>query len=199
MTCRVGMFFTPRADFSSTSWRPGAVVAVSSLPPMSLAVGPSSKLPWTVGDTSTPLPYLPGSWNTVRLTWPPAVWSSRQYSPRRGVMCSLSSQTQLWISSANTPAALTTARAAKSPWLVWTIQPSPARSRPVTWVSKENSTPFLAALSARPKVSSKGHTMPEVLASRAPCTSSERLGSKARACSPVSSSMSGTPVATPRS
>ena len=76
---------------------------------------------------------------------------------------------------ANTPAALTTARASTSPLLVWTTQPPSRRSRPVTWVSKENSTPFLAADSAIPKVSSKGHTMPEVLASRAPATSSDRL------------------------
>ena len=56
----------------------------------------------------------------------------------------------------------------------------------------------MAADSARPRVSSKGHTMPEVRASSAPATSSERFGSKARAWSPVSSSMSVTPFFTPR-
>ena len=52
---------------------PAAVVAVSSLSSMSVAVGPTSRLPCTVGVTSTPLPYLPGSWNTVCLTCPPAL------------------------------------------------------------------------------------------------------------------------------
>ena len=49
-----------------------AGVAVASLSSTSMAVGPTSRLPCTVGVTSTPLPYLPGSWNTVCRTSCPA-------------------------------------------------------------------------------------------------------------------------------
>ena len=91
----MGTFFTLRAAFSVRSAMPAAVVAVSSRSGSSTAVGPTSRFPWMVGDTSTPLPYLPGSWKMVRLTWPPAVLSSRQYSPFLGVMDSFSSHAQL--------------------------------------------------------------------------------------------------------
>ena len=78
MVWRSGMSLTARPDFSRTSSRPAAVVAVASLSSTSMAVGPTSRLPCTVGVTSTPLPYLPGSWNTVCRTCCPAVWSSRK-------------------------------------------------------------------------------------------------------------------------
>ena len=78
MVWRRGTFFTAMPHLSRTSSNPAWVVAVPSLLSMSMAVGPTMMLPWTVGATSTPLPYLPGSWKMVLLTWPWAEWSSRK-------------------------------------------------------------------------------------------------------------------------
>ena len=78
MTLRSGRFFTLRWALVCTSFSSSAVVAVASLSGRSVAVGPISRLPWTVGVTSTPLPILPGSWKMVRDTSPPASLSSRQ-------------------------------------------------------------------------------------------------------------------------
>ena len=72
-----GIFFTLTADFSSTCASSFAVVAVSSLSATSVAVGPSSRFPCTVGVTRTPLPYFPGSWKIVEATCPPASLSRR--------------------------------------------------------------------------------------------------------------------------
>ncbi len=78
MVCRSGRFLTASEHFARTSSRPPWVVAVASLSSMSMAVGPTMILPCTVGATSTPLPYLPGSWKMVLCTWPLAAWSSRK-------------------------------------------------------------------------------------------------------------------------
>ena len=102
-------------------------------------------------------------------------------------------------SPAYTPAAFTTVFARISPSPVVTAQQSPSRLRPVTLVSKRNSTPFLAALSPSPRVSSKGQTMPEVFASSAPQTSPVRFGSISRASSPVRRDSPSTPFSIPRS
>ena len=39
--------------------------------------GPTMRLPWTVGATSTPLPAALGHWKITRLTRPPSLLSSR--------------------------------------------------------------------------------------------------------------------------
>ena len=98
---------------SMTKRRPSSVVDTSVLENCSTALGPTSRLPCTVGATSTPLPTDDGAWNMVRENVDPHSVSYRQYSPLRGVMRSLRSLTRLLISSANTPAAFTTARATK--------------------------------------------------------------------------------------
>ena len=54
---------------------PAAVVAVSSLSSMSVAVGPTSRLPCTVGLTSTPLPAVVGTWKIVLENVEPSVGS----------------------------------------------------------------------------------------------------------------------------
>ena len=51
---------------SSTNRRPSALVDRSVLLACSTAFGPTSRLPCTVGVTSTPLPADDGAWNTVR-------------------------------------------------------------------------------------------------------------------------------------
>ena len=63
------------------------MVAVASLSSTSMAVGPTSRLPWTVGVTSTPLPYLPGSWKTVCRTMLPGRVVQQEVipAPRRDV------------------------------------------------------------------------------------------------------------------
>ncbi len=114
-------------------------------------------------------------------------------------MCSFFSHTWLWKISAYTPAAFITVRASTSPWEVVTCQPSAVLSIFCTSVPKRNSTPFFAADSARPKVSSNGQIIPEVSASRAAHTLSLRLDSRFRASSPVKMLRPGTPFATPRS
>ena len=69
------------AGFSRTSSRPAAVVAVASLSSTSMAVGPTSRLPCTVGVTNA-LAVLPGSWNTVCHTCrPPCGPSGSEISP----------------------------------------------------------------------------------------------------------------------
>ena len=86
MICRAGIFFTLRAAVSRTKSSPARVVAVNSLSSRSEAVGPSSRLPCTVGVTRMPLPSFDGIWKIVLETRPPAVLSHRQYSPARGVI-----------------------------------------------------------------------------------------------------------------
>ena len=66
--------------------KPSAVVAVASLSPWGTAFGPTSMLPCTVGETSTPLPAFVGAWNIVCANRPPISVSMRLYSPRRGVI-----------------------------------------------------------------------------------------------------------------
>ena len=79
---------------------PSAVVSTSSLSGISSAVGPTSKLPCTVGVTRIPFPILDGSWKTVEFTRLPQFLSIRRYSPLLGTIRILSSQIMLWISSA---------------------------------------------------------------------------------------------------
>ena len=67
---------TLRAASSRTVWRPRAVLEVSSGPEDS-AVGPTIRLPWTVGETRTPLPMGPGHWKITRLTRVPSLLSSK--------------------------------------------------------------------------------------------------------------------------
>ena len=78
ITWRNGMPFTlsdARLIRESSS---SATVAVCSLFSISVAVGPVSRFPCTVGLTKTPLPILVGSWKMVWLTRLPASLSSRQ-------------------------------------------------------------------------------------------------------------------------
>ena len=65
MVWRRGRSLTARPALARISARPAAVVAVASLSSMSMEVGPTSRLPWTVGVTNTPLPVGPGSWKMV--------------------------------------------------------------------------------------------------------------------------------------
>ena len=80
---RSGVLSAARCCRSS---RPSAVVAISSLSSSSTAVGPSIRLPCTVGVTRTPFPYFVGSWKIVCDTKFPTFLSSRQYSPFRGMI-----------------------------------------------------------------------------------------------------------------
>ena len=66
-----------RRLLSRTNLRPSAVVAVSSSSSISSADGPSSRLPWTVGETRTPLPILVGHWNMVIVNGSSAMRSMR--------------------------------------------------------------------------------------------------------------------------
>ena len=71
----------------STVDSPSMVVAVSLLFSISSAVGPSRRLPSTVGVTRIPFPISDGVLKMVCETSPPLVLSSNTYSPRLG--CSL--------------------------------------------------------------------------------------------------------------
>ena len=136
--------------------------------------------------TSTPLPYRPGSWKMVRVTWDPADLSSSRYSPRRGMISRWSEQAMPWIRPAASPAAFTTHRLVSAPRPVVTVQPSPRRSRASTGSRQRTSAPLARAFSARAAVSSKGQTIPPEEASRAPATAWVRWGSRARASSSIS-------------
>ena len=107
-----------------------------------------------------------------------------------------------WTPAASTPAALSTNRASKSPWFVWTSHEGPAspawsRSSPVTAVFKCSSAPFFTAVSARARQYSQGEQMAAEGACRAAATSSDRFGSRERATAPSSSFRPGTPLAWP--
>ena len=65
MTPRVPASGHVRRAASSTNASPSALVDTSSLLPCSTAFGPTSRLPCTVGVTSTPLPAREGAWKTV--------------------------------------------------------------------------------------------------------------------------------------
>ena len=90
------------------SERAAEVVETSVLSSISNALGPMSKLPSTVGVTSTPLPILDGHWNIVCFASVPTVLSQSIYSPFLGVMLIESSPISFAISSLKTPAAFTT-------------------------------------------------------------------------------------------
>ena len=157
-----------------------AVVPVSS-PSTGSELGPTMRLPWTVGATSTPLPLGPGHW---KITWPtrsPSLLSSRKYWPREGWMVKLAGAANSWTAWADTPAALITYRLRKSPRLVRTSQLSACRSRPVTAVSSRRSAPLRTAVSARARQYSQGEQMAAVGAQRAAATWADRLGSMALA------------------
>ena len=68
ITCLAGSALTLSPARFSTSCSPCPVVPSASGSSTSTAVGPASRFPWTVGVTSTPFPYLVGSWNRVWLT-----------------------------------------------------------------------------------------------------------------------------------
>ena len=61
ITWRMGRPFTVVPAFLMSSSIPSCVVLVPSFSSISIAVGPTSVLPWTVGVTSTPFPNLLGS------------------------------------------------------------------------------------------------------------------------------------------
>ena len=81
-SARCATLSPPRGAGPPPWWR------CSPCPPDPPQWGPTSRLPWTVGVTSTPLPMAEGSWKIVCRARPPSRRSSRQYSPRRGTMCS---------------------------------------------------------------------------------------------------------------
>ena len=62
---------------SATSFSASAVVSTAVPSSTSMAEGPSSRFPCTVGLTSTPLPILVGVWNMVMENTRGLVWSSR--------------------------------------------------------------------------------------------------------------------------
>ena len=157
-----------------------------------------------MGVTSTPLPILVGSMNTVCRTWPPAVVSRSSYSPRRGVIVSVSALTMLWIWSAYTPAAFMTTREKNVAPPAFTFQPgappsSVAGSTAVTRALKRKPTPFVAALSASAAVSANGSQMPAVGAHSAATAPSAMFGSIRTSSSRPTMRSSGTPFARPRS
>ena len=143
--------------------RPAYVVALSSLSPMSSAVGPTITVPSTVGETRMPLPIFEGTWNIVAANVPSSSLSSIRYSPRRASMLYFVALTRLFSSSEWMPAALTTAFASNARPSAQAMRHGGAASgfvrdwtlaMPTTFASKENSTPFAAAFSAVRKVSS---------------------------------------------
>ena len=95
MTWRRGTFLTDCALVAPKEPSPSAVVLIPSLLSTSSAVGPTKRLPCTVGVTRTPLPILLGNWKMVWLTWLPALLSSSMYWPRRAMICNLCSLTIL--------------------------------------------------------------------------------------------------------
>ena len=147
ITSRTGRFGTLRPAVDSTVSSPAAEVATLSLSSWSVAVGPSSRLPCTVGLTRMPLPMAEGSWKMVRSTILPSFLSSRQYSPRRGTVWYCLWHSWLCSVSPCTPAQLTTTRAAMSPREVCTVKWSPVRSMVSTAVSNWNRQPFFRAFS----------------------------------------------------
>ena len=86
ITWRIGTFLTLNAAVFARESSPSCVVLTASLFVTSTAVGPTKRLPCTVGVTSTPFPILDGSWKIVCDTCVPASLSSRQYSPLRAVI-----------------------------------------------------------------------------------------------------------------
>lgn len=85
---------------------------ISSIPSLEVvtyssdfALGPSKRLPSTVGVTNIPLLFLLGTWNRVFLQIPPATLSNKQYSPFKGFISYFSSFIRLFIKAPYKPAA----------------------------------------------------------------------------------------------
>ena len=155
MTSRVESDGTDLRAVLKTPFVPSAVVEQSSFSSMSTALGPTSRLPSTVGVTRTPLPIFEGHWNIVCFTLSPTALSMSIYSPLRGIMVIESSPMREATLSQKTPAALTTYSASISPASdLRTKLPCAFFSIAVTSKLRKNSTPFMTAFSTVAIVSS---------------------------------------------
>ena len=86
MTSRVESDGTDLRAVLKTPFVPSAVVEQSSFSSISTALGPTSRLPSTVGVTRMPLPSLLGTVKIVAEQVFPSALSRIMYSPRRGTM-----------------------------------------------------------------------------------------------------------------